>query len=732
MKGRLSIAFLILSLLSQAQTIQMLHAGWEFKMDSPDQVWRPAEVPGTVHQDLMKQGQIEDIYYENNELRYQWIETKNWLYRTEFTIPAGAGPQTLVFEGLDTYARIFLNDSLLGFASNMFRQWEFDLKGFPAGKHRLRIEFISPYKHLRKKVEEYPYQLPAGSEKGALKVSPFCRKAAYHFGWDWAPRVVTAGVYRKVYLRSQGPYIKGITTSVLAIRDSTVFVQWDYDIEGAQEGYQIELQSQRFDLERITSDGSQFAPLRKAIRKARLWWPHTHGEPYLYHDTLRLYKGDSLIDTHPFKYALRTVELVQEADSLGTPFYFKINGKAIFARGANYIPQDMLLPRVKDQQYRRLLLQAKAANMNMLRVWGGGVYEKEIFYRLCDSLGIMVWQDFMFAGTMYPANEQGFLANVSAELEDNIQRLSKHPCIVLWCGNNEIEVAWKNWGWQKQYGYSKADSTILWRAYLSLFDSLIPQKLKAFDSNPRPYVHTSPLSNWGRAENFKHGSMHYWGVWHGGDNFEAFADNVGRFMVEYGFQSFPDYRNLRRVISLENMHLHSEVMQNRQKSYVGNQEILRQVKRYYSEPVDFEQFIVLSQKVQQKALKQAIAAHRTQQGYCMGSLIWQLNDCWPGPSWSIIDYYGQEKAAYQTVRQGFGKNYWRVDGPVLIFVVEEALELNLTLRYRSPAKTTESISISKAFTAPGVYRINLEEEPATKQAQRDLELRYIEALFSNE
>lgn len=728
MKKLLSLLLSCFSLLLQGQE---LNGSWEFKMEG-DSAWLPAQVPGTAHQDLMQAGRIENIYRNNNELKYQWLETKNYWYRTSLYLPENEA-YSLVFEGLDTYAEVYLNDSLLGFCDNMFRRWTFDLSQIPAGQHQLKVRFLSPYSYHKETVSDYPCTLPAGSESGELRVAPFSRKAAYHFGWDWAPRIVSCGIYRKVYLEKQTCRIKRVNTTVLEIRDSMVFAQFDYELQNPEQDLSIEFQGQRIKVEYSDYQQGQALAFRKIIRKAKLWWPRGHGEAYLYHDTLRLFKGDELIDEFPFKYGLRTVELVNESDSLGTSFYFKINGKPIYAKGANYVPQDMLLPRVSNKRYHQLLTKAARANMNMLRVWGGGVYEKDIFYNLCDSLGLMVWQDFMFAGTMYPADLPGFLENVAVELRENVQRLAPHPSVVIWCGNNEIEVAWHNWGWQKQYQYSPQDSTRLWRAYQSLFDSLIPSVLAVADGpNPRPYTASSPQSNWGKPENFRHGSMHYWGVWHGGDDFEAFQNNVGRFMVEFGFQSFPEWRTLRRTIADSSMYLESEVMQNRQKSYVGNGEILRQIRKYYGEPEDFEAFVDLSQRVQDKALKIALQEQRSRQGYCMGSLLWQLNDCWPGPSWSIIDYYGNEKRAYRTVSSSFRSNFWYVRGPILSFVVEDSVELNLTLRYRTDANLMESVNIRRNFPKAGVYRINLEEEAQSQKLQSEAELRYIEAIFSNE
>ncbi|WP_421751333.1 glycoside hydrolase family 2 protein [Croceimicrobium sp.] len=720
------IIFYLISMVAFAQEMP-LSDSWQFRRMGESE-WLPAQVPGTVHQDLMREQRIENIYFENNEHRYQWIEKENWQYQCRFNLKEGV-PQNLVFDGLDTYARVYLDDSLLGECDNMFRRWVFDLSELRSGEHNLRVDFISPYQYHKKTLESYPRALPAGSETGDLKVSPFSRKAAYHFGWDWAPRIVTCGIYRKVYLQSRETRIQEVRATLLAQRGSAAFVQFDYTIENENGNLSLEFQGQRMEVERGPMDSQSYLAFRKRIDQAELWWPRGYGKAHLYYDTLKLFKDDSLIDVFPFRYGLRKVELVNAPDSLGTSFYFKINGKPIFARGANYVPQDMLLPRVSDASYRRLLNQAASANMNMLRVWGGGVYEKDLFYDLCDSLGIMVWQDFMFAGTMYPADQPGFLSNVKAEVEDNVKRLRQHPSIVLWCGNNEIDVAWKNWGWQKQFGYSKEDSLQLIRGYESLFKQLIPETLTSLDN--RPYVHTSPLSNWGTAENFKHASMHYWGVWHGRESFDRFNNNVGRFMVEYGFQSFPDYKSLRRVIPDSSMYLESEAMQNRQKSYIGNAEILRQVLHYYGEPKDFKDFIDKSQAVQRVALQTAVRAHRMQRGFCMGSLMWQLNDCWPGPSWSVIDYYGREKPGLDALRNAFRQTFWYVEDGVIYFSIEEDQHFDIRLRFKPEDGPMISPLIQRDFKGPGTYQLPLRELPESQGLMQTAELKYIE-IFPSE
>jgi len=727
---KLGTFLLLMSSILWAQ--KPLHDNWQFRKHG-ELNWQEASVPGTVHQDLMRIDRIANVFYENNADSCLWVEKESWEYRRTLEIPVR--PARIVFEGLDTYAQIFIDDSLVMETANMFRSYYLNLESFRAGTYDLKIRFISPYSYHKKAVADFGISLPSGSESGELKVMPFSRKAAYHFGWDWAPRMVTCGIYRPVYLEfTDEAKIERVNTTTHALRNGAAFVGHQIILNGRYKGLSIEWEGKEYPLsqwigtEEVSADEFVF---NRKISEPMLWWPRAYGEPNLYYDTLRLKRGDSILQVFPFRFGLRQVELVQEKDSIGTSFYFKINGKRIFARGANYIPQDMLLPRVRNKDYRDLLKLAADANMNMLRVWGGGVYEKDIFYQVCDSLGIMVWQDFMFAGTMYPVSTE-FKREVQEEVAYNVRRLAGHPSIVVWCGNNEIDVAWHNWGWQKQYGYSRADSTRLWQGYQELFESLIPKTLSFYDSDQRPYVATSPLSNWGSPENFKHGSMHYWGVWHGGDDFEDFEKNVGRFMVEYGFQSFPNHQTLRRYIQPANYNLESEAMQYRQKSYIGNQEIQRQTLKYYGEARDFTQFIAHSQAVQYKALDMAIEAHRLNMGHCMGSLMWQLNDCWPGPSWSIIDYQGKTKSSYAAVQKGFRPDFWTIKDKVIYLVIEEPKEVEITLRFKLSDQSMRSIVVRRSYETTGVYSLDLNALAETKNLIKEAGLRYIEMNFINQ
>ncbi len=638
-------------------SIQRLFDNWEFKKVG-SQTWYPAKIPGVVHTNLIANNLIEDPYWENNETKQQWIENEDWHYRTKFNITADQLSNQNIeidFKGLDTYANVYLNKELIIEANNMFRSWRADVKSLlSVGQNSLEVIFKSPLKQNRNAVKNSPYQLPSGCETGDLQVGSYTRKAAYHFGWDWGPRFVTAGIWRAVQLNFwNSARITDLNCQTLSITDSLAVVIQEVSIEATELINKCVLELNDKSLTINLNEGINTIVDTLFVQQPKLWWTNGLGEAHLYDFSVNLSVRNHLIDSSKIKYGIRTIQLITEKDSIGTSFYFKLNGRPVFMKGANYIPQDLFLPTVTNERYLKLIQQVRDANMNMLRVWGGGIYENDIFYDLCDQNGILVWQDFMFAGSLYPNNEF-FRQNVKSEVEENILRLRHHPCIALWCGNNEIEVAWHNWGWQKQFNYSRQDSANIWNNYKRIFHQIIPDAIGSIHPQGN-YTSTSPLSNWGTTENFNHNSMHYWGVWHGKEDFDAFNHNIGRFMVEYGFQSFPSMSSLKSIANDSSLYLESEVMQNRQKSYIGNGMILQQIEKYFNSPANFIDFVKLSQKTQALAYQKAIKAHLDNRPHCMGTLFWQLNDCWPGPSWSVIEYDGTEKEVYSTVKSLFNE-----------------------------------------------------------------------------
>ena len=624
-----------------------LHQNWVFAAQD-DMQWRSAEVPGVVHTDLIRHGVIPDPWFRLNEKDAQWVERKDWVYKTTFEISKEELDKkhiVLTFEGLDTYAEISLNGKILANTDNMFLRYDYDVrKHLKVGKNELQVKFQSPINKLEDFVAARPYVLPAPNEPVDIKVSPYVRKAPYQFGWDWGPRMVTSGIWRPVYLKFYDePIIRDVQIHQKQLDSTLAVIDVEVDVFIPNKGdYELRVGAVKIPIKNM--QGEQKIRQEIRIEKPNLWWPYEWGEPYLYDVEVRILEKETIVDTKTKRFGLRTIELVQEPDELGETFYFKVNGQKFFMRGANYIPQSNFLPSVTDEQYRKLIEDTKAVNINMIRVWGGGIYENDIFYDLCDEQGILVWQDFMFACSMYPGDEP-FLENVKEEVQQNVLRLRNHPSIAHWNGNNEVSVAWTNWGWQKEFKYSEIDSTKIYNDYLNIFEGLIPEALKKLDST-RSYSPTSPMFSFTKLKEFKKGPVHYWGVWHAGQEFDKYAKYVGRFMAEWGFQSFPNIETIKKFSTDEDWDIESEVMKWHQKSYIGNDMILKQGLNYFPKPNNFEEFVTFSQRTQALAMRAAIDAHRLAP-YNGGTIYWQLNDCWPAPSWSTRDVYGNWKEAHR-------------------------------------------------------------------------------------
>lgn len=567
MKRTLIFIFLFLLIKGlHAQTNSFsLEAQWQFRQCGKTD-WHKAEVPGTVHTDLLSNNMIDDPFYRDNESRLQWIEKQDWEYRCDLIPPPELFKQSdirLVFEGLDTYAKVFLNGELVLDANNMFRTWKIPVAGkLKNGSNELRIIFSSAVRHDDSIAANYPVKLPGENNR------MFSRKAQYQYGWDWGPRFLTSGIWRPVH--------------------------WE------------------------------FSGMNSTKQKNPSVW---------------------------------NVEFVDSADKAGRSFYFKENGKPVYIKGANWIPCESFIPRAnKLGLYKKLLQQAKDANINMLRVWGGGIYEEDEFYDLCDEYHIMVWQDFMFAGAMYPV-DKAFYDNVEQEVRDQVRRLSKHPCIVLWCGNNEIEEGWNNWGWQKQFGMSADDSSRIWKGYERIFHSLIPDLVSELDPLKRPYWPSSPSLGWGREKAYRQGDVHYWGVWWGREPVENYRNKVGRFNSEYGMQSFPSLETIKKFAENKDLDTSSAVMKAHQKHGSGYQNISLYIENKFPAPAKFNDLVYVSQLMQADAMKTAIEAHRSAMPYNMGTLFWQWNDCWPVVSWSAVDYFGRKKALFYQVKRSFSNDF---------------------------------------------------------------------------
>lgn len=671
-----------------------LNNNWEFRQTGT-QTWIPATIPGTVHTDLLNAGKIEDPFYRLNEHNLQWIDKVDWEYRSEFQISASELEKQniyLVFNGLDTYADVYLNDIRILSADNMFVDWKVDVKTFlKKGSNHLRVYFTSPVIKGMALQEAFGYPLPASNDQsvlggmGANQVSIFTRKAGYHFGWDWGPRLVSSGIWRPVYLESwdnarlEDLHIvqNGITkkgASITANFEAVTTVAGDYELNLMVDGEKVNTSTFTLPIGK-TSQKMDFT-----IANPRLWWPNGLGEQPLYNVSIQMVKDGKILQATGENIGLRTINLVRKPDSKGDgeSFYFEVNGRAVFAKGANYIPNDIFLPRVSPEKYEFIVKSAADANMNMLRIWGGGVYEEDLFYDLCDKYGIMIWQDFMFACSMYPGDD-AFLNNVKHEAEYNIKRLRNHACLALWCGNNEIEIAWapghedKGWGWKQEYSAEQRET--IWNAYDTVFHHILPATVAELTNN-QPYWHSSPSAGMGKLSGYqsKSGDMHYWGVWHGQDPFSDYHKYKARFMSEYGFQSFPEFNSVKKYTLPEDWDIESEVMASHQRSGIGNLRIKQYMEEHYQIPENFEHFLYVGQLLQADAIKMALKTHRSDMPYCMGSLYWQLNDVWPVASWSSIDYYEKWKALHYAAKEALKNQIINVvieDGKLLVYGVSD-------------------------------------------------------------
>ena len=680
-------------------TERKLHNNWSFKQKGSEN-WFPATVPGCVHLDLMKNKIIKDPYFQLNESKVQWIDKKDWIYQKEFFLNEAINYQNheIIFEGLDTYASVYLNDNLILKSNNMHRTHIADVKPFlKTGKNTLRVVLESPIKKGLELYNALGYTIPVsandqaekGQVEGGKRVNVFTRKAAYHYGWDWGPRLVTSGIWRPITLRSWNK-CKIKDFNIKYSLDSSAMVSTNLLIESTVDQEPANITITLNDSIVVNKDfklliGEQNIISHFSIDHPKLWWPNGLGEQYLYDIKAQVTLKDNRVFANQ-KQGIRTIVLEVQDSTKSPNFFFKVNGYPVFSKGVNYIPQDVFLPRVSTKDYQKLLSAAANANMNIIRVWGGGIYEDDRFYELCDSLGLMVWQDFMFACAMYPG-DSSFLKNVRLEAIDNYNRIKKHTSIALWCGNNENLAAWKRWGWEataiKEQSAQIADK--IWHNYDTLFHHILPKVVRDYhpehghskNTNATNYWASSPSASPGIPESYKTGDTHYWGVWWGKEPFENFNSKISPFMSEYGFQSFPEYASFMRFATLSDTNMYSEVMKSHQRSSIGNATIEEYMAREFKTPKNFESLLYVSQLLQADGIRTAIEAHRRNKATCMGSLYWQLNDCWPGASWSSIDYYGKWKALHYNVQNAFKPiiiSHEFIDSNLKIYLISDLKE----------------------------------------------------------
>ena len=642
----------------------------------------PAQVPGSVYHDLLTAGEIPDPFYRDNENEALKLMDNDFIYSRSFTVPASLLENDAVVlhcDGLDTLATVTVNGCLVGTAKNMHRTYEFDVKSvLRAGENEISVKFDSPTRFIK---EAYALSRADGSSD-AMVGFPLIRKAHCMFGWDWGPRLPDAGIWRDIS-------ILGVKTA--RIRDVHVL---QFHEEGK---VTLEINTHVTELTgsadvkvSVTApDGTVFtAEGEKAVMEIEnpaLWWPNGLGDQPLYTVTVEL--GDGL-DSWSRRIGLRTLTVTRKKDQWGESFSHCVNGVDVFAMGADYIPEDNLLPRVNPERTRRLLEDAKAANMNCVRVWGGGYYPDDFFYDICDELGLLVWQDFMFACAVYNLTED-FEENIKAEFVDNVRRLRHHASLALWCGNNEMEQFVAQGEWVSSMA-QKAD-------YIKMYEYIIPKILKVEDPQTF-YWPASPSSggSFDEPQDPNRGDVHYWDVWHGLKPFTDYRNYLFRYVSEFGFQSFPCMQTIEAFTAPEDRNVFSYVMEKHQRNASANGRIVSYLSQMYLYPGELTDLVYASQLLQAQAMQYGVEHWRRNRNdsRCMGAVVWQLNDCWPVASWASIDYYGRWKALHYYEKRFFA--------PVLISCHEEGILSQNTNVNAEPfdLKKTARLNVSNETLQP--------------------------------
>ncbi len=635
--------------------IQSLAGAWEFCQTGTKE-WLPAIVPGGVHTDLLALGRIPDPFVGDNEKHVQWVAESDWEYRYRFTCAPellATDQIFLVCDGLDTLATVSLNGQELGHTDNMFREYRWNVKSFLRAHdaaNDLLIVFRSPVRYISEKHKVRA--MPGVSQ--AIPGGPYLRKAPCHFGWDWGPQLPPIGIWKD--LRLEGFF--GARFDQVHLRqhheDGKVTVEAQVAVQRWSEAPLVaEMHITAPDgavwEERLVIAANDAATVRVPITQPQLWWPNGYGDQPLYQVQMVLRRSDSSanipLDSRNFQIGLRTLELRQQNDQWGRSFAFIVNGVAIFAKGSNWIPADSFPTRISDAHLEGLIRSAVATHHNMLRVWGGGFYETERFYDLCDRYGILVWQEFIFSCSIYPLDDPEFIENVRVESIQNIRRLRHRASLALWCGNNEMEWGWCDWGW------NRAELQDMKVAYDRFFHHTLGEWCAAQDPD-HAYWPSSPSSDTPFADpnGQKQGDAHYWDVWHGRKPFTAYRDQYPRFMSEFGFQALPPLATIRTYADAADWNMTSYIMEQHQKNASGNSLMVGQMLDTFRLPKDFSSLVYLSMVLQAEGIRYGVEHWRRHMDRVAGTLYWQLNDCWPVASWSSLDYFGRWKALHYAAR----------------------------------------------------------------------------------
>ena len=670
------------------------------------------QIPGTVLSGLLAAGKIKDPFYRTNEDATRALFWKDYVFTRTFDVDEELLAQqhiVLVCEGLDTLAEISINGTFLAKTDNMHRTWKFQAKKLlHPGKNEIQIVFRSVLRFI----EDYPYEahkkinyIPCGSMKG----NQLLRKAHSMFGWDWGPQTIDAGIFRDIYLqgyshariediRIHQQHAKNVSVQTSITLSESVPGQ-KLCVELSEDGADKPLQTK---LCKTNADG--VAAVDFVIENPKLWWPNDYGDQPLYIVRTTLLDEDGTnLESITRRIGLRTLTISQEKDEWGNEFAFCVNGVKIFTRGGNYIPDDCLYTRITEKKLDYILESCRRAHFNCVRVWGGGYYPSDAFYDLCDEKGLIVWQDLMYACNVYDVTD-AFAENCRQETYDNVRRLRHHASLGLWCGNNEIESAWDHWGdFQKETPYLRAD-------YIRLFEEVLPKAVQEADGETF-YWHSSPSSGgcFDNPDDANRGDTHYWDVWHGQKPFTDYRKYFFRFCSEFGFQSFPCAKTVNSFTLEDDRNIFSRVMESHQKNDAANGKMLYYLSENLRYPKDLTHLLYASQVLQGMAIKYGVDHWRRNRGRCMGTLYWQINDDWPAPSWSSIDYFGRWKALHYMAQKFYAPHAVSMtleDHRCHVYFSNESFETteySLTLSIRDLSgnvlETYETKGNSPAFSA---------------------------------
>jgi beta-mannosidase len=678
---------------------------WRFRQAGSDD-WLPATVPGGVHTDLLALDKIPDPFVADNEKKVAWVAEQDWEHRYTFTPDAavlGAEKVFLVCDGLDTLAEVTLNGELLGRTDNMFRRYEWEIKQLlREEENELLISFASPVRFITAANAARPLR----GVTQAIDGGPHLRKAPSQFGWDWGPQLPPIGVWKEIRLEGRsGARLADVhlrqkhDQGSVAISATVAVERWsDAPLTAI---VRLVAPDRKHVQEVVEPVDGKHATIALAVDDPQLWWPNGYGAQPLYAVEVLLEQAGERVDAQRFQLGLRTVELRQAEDQWGQSFTFVVNGVPIFAKGSNWIPADSFPTRLQGNggpgaSLEQLIRDAAATHQNMLRVWGGGFYEEEHFYDLCDRYGILVWQDCIYSCSIYPLDRADFIENVRVETAENVRRLRHRASLALWCGNNEMEWGWEMWGWAEPEltpeqvasltamaehdprirllmematkSQPLADWRVLRDAYLQYFHTTLPQWIAGLDPDTA-YWPSSPSSDTpfhavnGQAQ----GDAHYWDVWHGRKPFTAYREQYPRFMSEFGFQALPPLETIRTYADEADWNMTSYIMEHHQKNAAGNGLMLAQMTENYRMPKDFPSMVYMSLVLQAEGIRYGVEHWRRHMDRVSGTLYWQLNDCWPVASWSSLDYFGRWKALHYAARRFYA--------PVMLSIAEHGTDM---------------------------------------------------------